>query len=369
MILKKFGLDKGVKPPMEKDSLGALEDASKQGRMIEEIDQNAKPISDLKLPKTVKEIQSHNEKLVALSRFLSKGADKALPFLKVLNNCTNKKWRIDIVGPLLMAPGGARFLVVAIGYFTKLVEAKPLVSTTRKHMEKFVEVPTTILLRAWSEDWKRLTKDGWMSTTCRGVSRVGLTRPKHEPEPDKPYRVGSNQGIDIVGPLLMAPKGARNGETPFNLVYGSEVVVPIEISMETKRIKEFKVRKNKKRHREDLDILEERREITSIRKSYYKHKLEGYYNKHIRPSTFKPGGSSFKRAFDLEKMHGYRSSSKKEFNQAGDDLDTASYPFIFEATADLYASLEEFFLKKPKSLHKKPASSNSKPSSLRGPVS
>nr|GEV65892.1 copia protein [Tanacetum cinerariifolium] len=35
-----------VKPPMEKDSLGAQEDASKQGRMIEEIDQNAEIVLD-----------------------------------------------------------------------------------------------------------------------------------------------------------------------------------------------------------------------------------------------------------------------------------------------------------------------------------
>ncbi|GKC76771.1 reverse transcriptase domain-containing protein [Tanacetum coccineum] len=39
---------------------------------------------------------------------------------------------------LPMAPGGTRFLVVAIDYFTKWVEAKPLVSITGKHMEKFV---------------------------------------------------------------------------------------------------------------------------------------------------------------------------------------------------------------------------------------
>ncbi|GJR40950.1 reverse transcriptase domain-containing protein [Tanacetum coccineum] len=38
------------------------------------------------------------------------------------------QWGIDIVGPLLIAPRGARFLVVAIDYFTKWVEAKPLIS-------------------------------------------------------------------------------------------------------------------------------------------------------------------------------------------------------------------------------------------------
>nr|GEY00480.1 hypothetical protein [Tanacetum cinerariifolium] len=39
--LKKIGLGRIVKSPTEKDSLGAQEDASKQRRMIEEIDQNA----------------------------------------------------------------------------------------------------------------------------------------------------------------------------------------------------------------------------------------------------------------------------------------------------------------------------------------
>nr|GEZ59746.1 hypothetical protein [Tanacetum cinerariifolium] len=42
MRLKKIGLGIRVKPPTEKDSLGAQVDASKQGRMIKEIDQNTK---------------------------------------------------------------------------------------------------------------------------------------------------------------------------------------------------------------------------------------------------------------------------------------------------------------------------------------
>ncbi|GKE22509.1 hypothetical protein Tco_1434021 [Tanacetum coccineum] len=50
--------------------------------------------------------------------------------------------------------------------------------------------------------------------------------------------------------------------------------------------------------------------------------------------------AALKEPFDLEKMPGYHHSFKKDFDQAGDDLVTASYPFIAEATADPYASLE-----------------------------
>nr|GEX13938.1 reverse transcriptase domain-containing protein [Tanacetum cinerariifolium] len=83
------------------------------------------------------------------------------------------------------------------------------------------------------------------------------------------------------------PKSS-NGETPFSLTYGSKAIVPIEISMEMIRIKEFKSRKNDKIRREDLNILEERRKVASIREAHYKQKLEMYYNKRIRTSTFKP---------------------------------------------------------------------------------
>ncbi|GJX49236.1 hypothetical protein Tco_0276081 [Tanacetum coccineum] len=50
-----------------------------------------KEIFDLRSPKTVKEIQSLNKKLAALSRFLLKRADNALPFLKILKKLHEQK--------------------------------------------------------------------------------------------------------------------------------------------------------------------------------------------------------------------------------------------------------------------------------------
>ncbi|GJX16870.1 reverse transcriptase domain-containing protein [Tanacetum coccineum] len=103
----------------------------------------------------------------------------------------------------------------------------------------------------------------------------------------------THQGwVDELPQVLWAhrttPKSS-NGENPFSLVYGSEAVIPIEISVKTRRIQDFDVKKNEKKRREDLDILEERRELASIKEAYYKQKLDGYYNKRVRPSTFKPG--------------------------------------------------------------------------------
>nr|GEU49209.1 reverse transcriptase domain-containing protein [Tanacetum cinerariifolium] len=179
------------------------------------------------------------------------------------------QWGIDIVGPLLMAPGGARFLVVAIDYFTKWVEAKPLVSITGKHIEKLV----------------------WEHIVCRfGVPQI----------------IVSDNGKQFAKRLFpVFAKDLVYSNPLLRLTCGSEAVVPIEISVETKRIKEFEARQNDKRRREDLDILEERREIASIREAHYKQRLEMYYNKRVRPSTFKPVRKSFgDRAYKLETLSG-----------------------------------------------------------------
>nr|GEY46301.1 hypothetical protein [Tanacetum cinerariifolium] len=77
--------------------------------------------------------------------------------------------------------------------------------------------------------------------------------------------------------------------------------------------------------------------------------------------------ASLKEPFELENMPFYRHLSKKDFDQAGDNLVAASCPFLVEDVVDPYALLEVLVLKKPKSLRPKPAPSSSKPSSLKAP--
>ncbi|GJS94024.1 reverse transcriptase domain-containing protein [Tanacetum coccineum] len=173
------------------------------------------------------------------------------------------QWGIDIVRLLPIAPGGTRFLVVTIDYFTKWVKAKPLISPTGKHMERFM--------------WEYIVE-----VTNREVVK-GME-----------HRLGkTHQGrVDELPQVLWVhrttPKSS-NRETPFSLVYGSEAIIPIEISVETRRIQDFNHKKNEKRRKEDLDILKERREIASIKEAHYKQKLERYYNKRVQSSTFKLG--------------------------------------------------------------------------------
>ena len=48
------------------------------------------------------------------------------------------QWGIDIVGKLPTAPGGFKFLITGTDYFTKWVEAEPLVTITAADVKKFI---------------------------------------------------------------------------------------------------------------------------------------------------------------------------------------------------------------------------------------
>nr|GFB22835.1 putative ribonuclease H-like domain-containing protein [Tanacetum cinerariifolium] len=48
------------------------------------------------------------------------------------------QWGMDVLGSLSEAPGKVRFVIVAVDYFTKWIEAKPLAKTTGKEVKKFV---------------------------------------------------------------------------------------------------------------------------------------------------------------------------------------------------------------------------------------
>ncbi|GJS89900.1 reverse transcriptase domain-containing protein [Tanacetum coccineum] len=48
------------------------------------------------------------------------------------------KWGIDIAGPFPVAAGGLKFLIVAIDYFTKWIEAKAVATITGNQVKRFV---------------------------------------------------------------------------------------------------------------------------------------------------------------------------------------------------------------------------------------
>ncbi|XP_071689187.1 uncharacterized protein [Rutidosis leptorrhynchoides] len=79
------------------------------------------------------------------------------------------------------------------------------------------------------------------------------------------------------------------GETLFSLVYGSEAVIPVEITVPTERILSYSEGKNDEKLRTNLNYTEERREMAVIREAANKQRIAKYYDKRVRARTYKVG--------------------------------------------------------------------------------
>ncbi|XP_019178365.1 PREDICTED: uncharacterized protein LOC109173578 [Ipomoea nil] len=70
--------------------------------------------------------------------FAKKDTRPATFYTPVTTAISFAKWGIDLLGPLPVAPGGLKFCVIAIDYFTKWVEAEPLATITEYQCRCFL---------------------------------------------------------------------------------------------------------------------------------------------------------------------------------------------------------------------------------------
>src|SRR6266508_3579998 len=79
------------------------------------------------------------------------------------------------------------------------------------------------------------------------------------------------------------------GESPFFLTYGLEVVLPIELKFGSPRVWNFNEKKSEGSRLEDLDQLEEARDIATIQSAIYLQGLHRYHDRNVRGRAFSPG--------------------------------------------------------------------------------
>ncbi|GJY14903.1 reverse transcriptase domain-containing protein [Tanacetum coccineum] len=164
-------------------------------------------------------------------------------------------WGINIARPFPEGPGKVKFLIVAIDYFTKWIEAK-LVAT--------------------------ITANGLVERANRSLGEGIKARLDER----------SKDWIRELSHVLWAHRTmikSSNGETPFSLTYGTKAVTPAEIGMPTLRTAEVDLSKNEEALEINLDLIEEKREQAAIEEAKSKAKMEKYYNSKVRDTSFRPG--------------------------------------------------------------------------------
>jgi transposase InsO family protein len=157
-------------------------------------------------------------------------------------------WGIDIVDVLPMAPGGFRFLFVTIDTFTKWMGAIPVVNITQEAAVKFLQsiiyrfgVPNRVLT-------DNMTQFKW-AKFVRCCADFGI---HHEPSstalPEMRTRMFHDleaRGINWHKELPLVLWALRTNisrairDTPFNLVYGADAVLPLAIYLGSARVAHF----------------------------------------------------------------------------------------------------------------------------------
>ncbi|XP_027171527.1 uncharacterized protein LOC113771106 [Coffea eugenioides] len=78
-------------------------------------------------------------------------------------------------------------------------------------------------------------------------------------------------------------------KTPFFLTYGFETAVHVEFYTLNPRMAAYVVKVNDEEQRADLDLFEEKRDVSTARVTLYKNILANYYNAQVKHLCFRLG--------------------------------------------------------------------------------
>nr|GEV79614.1 reverse transcriptase domain-containing protein [Tanacetum cinerariifolium] len=186
------------------------------------------------------------------------------------------KWGIDIAGPFPERPGKVKFLIVAMDYFTKRIEAKAVATITGRHVKKFVwdnivccfGIPGEIV----SDNGKQFSDNpfkDWCDKLNITQRFVSVKHPQSNRLVERVNRSlgegiksrlgeGNKNWIEELPHVLRAHRTmikSRHGDTPFSLTYGTEAVIPTEFGMPTYCTAAVDVVSNNDELRLNLDLV------------------------------------------------------------------------------------------------------------------
>ncbi|GKV01994.1 hypothetical protein SLEP1_g14488 [Rubroshorea leprosula] len=189
---------------------------------------------------------------------------------------------VDLLGPFVKGKGGCTFLVVAVDYFTKWIEVKPLSMTTDKKIEEFLF--NSILCRFGIP--KRIIADNGPQFRAAAL-RLFYNDYGIELALTSVYTPQSNGQAESANKIIL--QGLKTGETPLSLAYGAEAVIPVEVGLPSVRSDRHNDPNNEQLLRENLDVMEEVREMSRIRNMVHQSRVAKFYNKRVRARQFQVG--------------------------------------------------------------------------------
>ncbi|KAK1366125.1 hypothetical protein POM88_041686 [Heracleum sosnowskyi] len=193
-------------------------------------------------------------------------------------------WGMDILGPFPMASAQRKFLIVAIDYFTKWIEAKPLAKITTKHFN--------------NEDFKKYCEENDIELRFTSVAHPQANRQAEVANRiildglKKRVERSRNTWVDELLPILWAYRTTckvTTRATPFMLAYGAEAVVPVEITHTSPRVEAYEPEENEEGMRLALDLIDEVRDEANAKVVEHQKRASLYYNLRVKERFFRQG--------------------------------------------------------------------------------
>ncbi|XP_016200263.1 uncharacterized protein LOC107641282 [Arachis ipaensis] len=192
-----------------------------------------------------------------------------------------QKWGLDILDPFLKAPGQVKYLLVAIYYFSKWIEATPLAKIGADKVRSFIW--KQIICR-FGIPHHIITDNGRQFTDQSLASFLNEFQIKHHfssvehPQTNGLAEAANKVILNSLKKKLGNAKGewaelipevlwgynttiqSTTQETPFRLVYGADAMIPVEVSITSARRNQTSTEQNDNIRRTELDTIDEDRE-------------------------------------------------------------------------------------------------------------
>ncbi|KAL2228606.1 UNVERIFIED_CONTAM: Retrovirus-related Pol polyprotein from transposon 17.6 [Sesamum indicum] len=171
-----------------------------------------------------------------------------------------------------------KFIVVAVEYFSKWVEAEAVAKVTEGNMIEFI----------WKNIICRFGSNGQVEVANRTILQHLKTRLDSK-------RSWLDELLGVLWAYRTTPRSST-GETPFCFVFGTEALIPAEIGEESHRVTMYNPMTNHEERLLDLELIEEKkREVAYAKMLHHKSLMMRSYNKRLRPRQFQVGDLVLKK--------------------------------------------------------------------------
>nr|KYP64356.1 Retrovirus-related Pol polyprotein from transposon 17.6 [Cajanus cajan] len=188
-------------------------------------------------PTLKSDCQSHIQKCKECQQFGNAHRQPPETLHHMMSAWPFSQWGMDILGPFPPAKGQLKFLLVAIDYFTKWIEACPLAKITTENVRKFT----------------------WKNIIC-----------------------------SILWAYHCTPQSTTQ-ETPYRMTYGADAMIPVEVSETSHKRQIFNGEQNAQELAADLDLVDELKDEARIHEEACKLRASRRYNTRVKPRSFRAG--------------------------------------------------------------------------------